>query len=140
MEIDKDKIKKRFAEINDALREIERLSVLDDEEFWSRRENIAAVKYYLVQAIEAVGSVCVHVAARKLGKGVSAFGECFELMEHEKCLPGELAGKLRRMVKFRNKLIHQYWEISDKMVLEYCRENREDFKEFMAAIGGFVSE
>lgn len=34
---------------------------------------MAAMKYYLLQTIEATGSVCAHVAAKKFNKDVSSF-------------------------------------------------------------------
>lgn len=138
MEMDREKIKQRFSEINECLSEIRRLASLEDKEFWAKKENMAAVKYYLLQAIEAVGSVCVHIAAKKFNKGVSIFGECFEILEKENFLEKELAAKLRRMTKFRNKLIHRYWEIDDQKILEYCRTDLEDFNAFMQAVGKLV--
>jgi len=134
MEIDKEKIKQRFSEINESLAEIKRLTSLEDKEFWSRKENIAAVKYYLLQAIESVGGICVHIAAKKFNKGVSVFGECFEILEKEGLLSEDLTSRLRNMVKFRNKLIHRYWEIDDKNILQYTRKDLNDFNEFMKAI------
>jgi uncharacterized protein YutE (UPF0331/DUF86 family) len=134
MEIDKEKIKKRFSEINEALQEIRKLTSLSDKEFWAKKEYIAAVKYYLLQAIEAVGSVCVHTAAKKFNKGVSAFGECFEILEKEGLLEESLTSRLRKMVKFRNKLMHKYWEVDDKNILNYTREDLGDFEEFIRAI------
>lgn len=134
MEIDKEKIKQRFAEINESLEEIKRLTSQKDEKFWAKKENIAAVKYYLLQAIEAVGSICVHIAAKKFNKAVSVFGECFEILEKEKFLDENLAQKLRKMVKFRNKLIHRYWEIDNKNVLEYTRKDLNDFIDFMKIV------
>lgn len=138
MEIDREKIKQRFSEINEAVSGAKDLVGLSDKEFWSRKENIAAVKYYLLQAIEAVGGVCVHFAAKKFNKGVSAFGECFEVMEKEGVLEKNLADKLRKMAKFRNKLIHRYWEIEDKNILEYAREDMGDFEEFIKAVDKLV--
>ncbi|MBU1102497.1 DUF86 domain-containing protein [Patescibacteria group bacterium] len=135
MEIDKEKIKQRISEISDALAEIRRLSALPDAEFWSKKENMAAVKYYLLQAIEAVGSICVHIAAKKFNKGVSAFGECFEVLEKEGLLAEDLAERLRKMVKFRNKLMHHYWEVDDENILQYARSELEDFNEFLKTIG-----
>ena len=134
MDIDKEKIKQRFSEINEAISGAKDLAKLSDKEFWSRKENIAAVKYYLLQAIEAVGGVCVHIAAKKFNKGVSAFGECFEIMEKEGVLEKSLADKLRKMAKFRNKLIHRYWEIEDKNILEYTRKDVSDFEYFIIAV------
>ncbi len=138
MEIDKEKIKQRFSEINEALTEIKRLTSLDDQQFWAKKENIAAVKYYLLQAIEAAGSVCVHIAAKKFNKGVAVFGECFEILEKENFLASDLTMKLRKMAKFRNKLIHRYWEIDDKIILEYSRNNLDDFNDFMKASGIYL--
>ncbi len=136
--VDREKIKRIFSEIGEALSEIERLASLKDGEFWSKKENIAAVKYYLLQAIEGIGSVCVHISAKKFHKGVSAFGECFEVLQKEGFLPEELASRLRRMTKFRNKLMHRYWEIDDKKVLEYSRNNLGDFRDFMKSLDGIL--
>lgn len=138
MEIDIEKIKQRFSEIHEAINEAKRLVSLNDHDFWAKKENIAAVKYYLMQAIEAVGGVCVHVAAKKFSKGVSAFGECFEIMEKENIFGEVLAERLRKMVKFRNKLIHRYWEIEDKNILDYARKDLGDFDNFIKAIGAIV--
>lgn len=138
MELDREKINQRFSEINAALSETQRLVALPDEEFWSKKENIAAIKYYLLQAIEAVGGVCVHVAAKKFNKGVYTFGQCFEVLAKEGIFSGELSERLRNMVKFRNKLMHQYWKIDDKSVLEYARKDFNDFNDFMRAVGGLL--
>lgn len=134
MEIDQKKLKQRISEIQESLKEIERLVSVSEKEFWSKKENIAATKYYLLQAIESVGSICVHVAAKKFNKGVSFFGECFEILEKEGFLEKELASELRKMVKFRNKLIHRYWEIGDKNILEYVKKDLNDFNDFIKAI------
>lgn len=134
MGIDQEKIKQRISEIQESLKEIERLVSVDEKEFWSKKENIAAVKYYLLQAIESVGSICVHVAAKKFNKGVSFFGECFEVLEKEGFLKKEVATELRKMVKFRNKLIHRYWEIDNENILKYAKNDLNDFNDFINAI------
>lgn len=138
MEVDKEKIKQRFSEINESLKEIERLTSIEEKEFWSKKENMAAVKYYLLQAIEAVGGICVHIAAKKFNKGVSAFGECFEILNKEGFLPEDLVSRLRKMVKFRNKLIHRYWEIDDKAILEYTKKDLDDFNDFMKVVDKII--
>ena len=138
MEIDKEKIKQRFSEINEAINGAKEVVKLSDQEFWSKKQNIAAVKHYLLQAIEAAGGICVHIAAKKFNKGVSAFGECFEVMEKEGFLEKDLADKLRKMAKFRNKLIHRYWEIEDKNILEYARKDIDDFEDYIKTIDKLV--
>lgn len=138
MQLDQEKIKKRLAEINESLAEVRRLSSFSDDEFWSKKEHMAAVKYYLLQAIEAIGSICVHIAAKKFNRGVSVFGECFEILQKENAIDEHLASRLQRMTKFRNKLIHRYWEIDDAQVLDYARHNLDDFNEFMKMVSSLL--
>jgi len=134
MKLDKQKIKQRISEIRESLKEIKRLVSIDEKEFWSKKENIAAVKYYLLQAIESTGSICVHIAAKKFNRGISFFGECFEVLEKEGFLDKKLSIELRKMVKFRNKLMHRYWEVENKNILEYTKEDLKDFEDFIKAI------
>jgi uncharacterized protein YutE (UPF0331/DUF86 family) len=134
MKLDIEKIKQRFSEINESLQEIRSLTSLDSEEFWAEKRNIAAVKYYLLEAIEAVGSICTHIVAKKFNRAVSTFGECFEILEEEGIFDKELAERLKNMAKFRNKLVHRYWEINDKIVFKYAKEDLKDFIDFMRSI------
>ncbi len=138
MNLEKAKIKKRFSEINESLSEIKRLTSVPKKDFWAKKENMAAVKYYLIQAVEATGSVCAHVAAKKYNKGVSSFGECFEVLEKEKSISKKLAKRLKEMARFRNKLIHQYWEADNELIFDYSKNNLGDFEEFMKAIGKII--
>lgn len=135
MEINKGKIRKRFEEIREAQEQIEQISSLEEEEFLNNKEHIAAVKYYLIQAIESINSICLHIAARKYQKGVSNPGDCFELLRDKGVISKGLSKRLSQMSRFRNILVHQYWEIKDKKVLEYIRGNLGDFNQFIEAIG-----
>jgi uncharacterized protein YutE (UPF0331/DUF86 family) len=47
----------------------------------------------------------------------------------------DLTERLKNMAKFRNKLIHRYWEINDKLIFEYAQEDLNDFIDFMETIG-----
>jgi len=48
--------------------------------------------------------------------------ECINILEEEEILDKELSLRLKKMIKFRNKLIHKYWEIDDKLVYEYAKK------------------
>lgn len=50
----------------------------------------------------------------------------------------ELADRLVMMAKFRNRLVHLYWEIEAKKIFEIIQENLEDFKIFEKKIVKFL--
>lgn len=60
MSLDIEKIKKRIGDIKEAIEEINKLISMDEKDFWKEKKNIAALKYFLLVAIEALGSICVH--------------------------------------------------------------------------------
>jgi len=43
-----------------------------------------------------------------------------------------------KMAKFRNRLVHLYWEIDKKTVYEIIRDNLEDFKHFEQQVINFI--
>jgi uncharacterized protein YutE (UPF0331/DUF86 family) len=42
------------------------------------------------------------------------------------------------MIRFRNILVHRYWEVDDKKVVQYARQDIEDFTEILKAIWNFL--
>jgi len=64
MNLDIEKIKKRISEIEESINEINKIVSINEYEFWKDKRNIASVKYYLLEAIEAVGGICVHIVAK----------------------------------------------------------------------------
>jgi len=134
MKLNKEKIKERISEIKESTIEIEKLTSMDEREFWKEKRNIAAVKYYLLQAIESIGSICVHIIAKKFGKGVYTISECFVILEKGVIINKDLYTRLKKMVKFRNKLVHRYWEIDDKLVYNYAKNDIKDFLDFINEI------
>jgi Ribonuclease HepT-like len=49
-------------------------------------------------------------------------------------LGAELAGRLERMARFRNLLVHQYAEVDDPRVFEFLRKDVGDVDRFIAAV------
>jgi len=138
MNLDIEKIKKRVSEIEESINEINKIVSINEYEFWKDKRNITSVKYYLLEAIEAVGGICVHIVAKKFGKGVNSLSECINILEEEEILNKELSSRLKKMIKFRNKLIHKYWDIDDKLVYEYAKNETNDFTDFIKEIKKFL--
>lgn len=136
--INEEKLKARAADISKAVEKIQIYSGLSDDDFWSDERNIYAVKYLLLQAMEGLGAICIHVLAKRFQAAVSNYATCFEELEQRKVLSPELAGKLRKMIRFRNILVHRYWEVDDQRVLEYARNDVQDMLEMLRVVWVFL--
>jgi len=77
MEINRDLIKRKAAEIKKAVEELKHIAVAGKEEFLLNPTTIDASKYKLIVAIESAISICNHVAAR-LGERIpESYSDCF---------------------------------------------------------------
>ena len=50
----------------------------------------------------------------------------------------DFTDRLVKMAKFRNRLVHLYWEIDKKKIYELIRDNLDDFKLFEKSVVNFL--
>ncbi|MFQ6137142.1 MAG: DUF86 domain-containing protein [Candidatus Hydrothermarchaeales archaeon] len=134
MEINRGLVKRRAIEIKKAVGELKFIASAGKEEFLSSPTTIDAAKYKLLVAIEAALSICNHIAAR-LGKKIpESYFDCFIIIGESGLISKDLSERLARMTKFRNMLVHIYWEIDDEKVFEIIQEDLKDLKEFAVEV------
>lgn len=136
--IDIERVKERAREIRESLEKIRQYATLPDAEFFADERNLYTVMHLLLIAIEATASLCTHILAKTARKAPASHGECFEGLRNLGIVDDELASRLVKMVRFRNLLVHRYWEVDPVRVLDYARKDVGDFKAFLAAVEGFV--
>lgn len=136
--IDIEKIKSRISEIKSNIEKVKKYAGLPEKEFWGDERNILSIKHLLLESIEACGNICVHILAKKVYKAPSSFAECFEHLHRAGIINEELSLKLRNMSRFRNILVHRYWEVDEKKILEYAKTNLDDFEQFLRATVSYL--
>ncbi|CAB48944.1 type VII toxin-antitoxin system HepT family RNase toxin [Pyrococcus abyssi] len=139
MEIDKDLIERRLAEIKGAINELRDIGDLGLEEFLTNSHIRYAAKYLLIMAIGGAFSICNHIVVRK-GDIPSSYSDCFLKLSRLGIISGDLAERLAQMAKFRNMLVHVYWRIDDEKVFEILREDIVDLEEFIRAVVRYLEK
>ncbi len=139
LKFDKDKITKLSSEIFNALERLNELSQLSKEEFVSDPHKIASAKYFLIVSIEAAIDMCNHLISRNRLRVPDDYADTFKVMEEEGVISGEFVERLREMAKFRNRLVHIYWEVDDEVVFEILREDIQDIINFVDILMKFLS-
>jgi uncharacterized protein YutE (UPF0331/DUF86 family) len=117
----------------DALR---RLAQLPRNELLADPDKIASAKYHFVVAIECCIDIANHVIASEKLRIPRSTADSFVVLVERGFCPVELEEPLRAMAKFRNRLVHLYWQVDDELVADYLRENLGDFNRFAAAMSG----
>ncbi|MCK4732434.1 MAG: DUF86 domain-containing protein [Methanophagales archaeon] len=131
MKFDKDKITKLSSEIFDALTRLKELSELSKEDFLINPHLVASAKYFLIVAIEACLDMCYHVISKNKFRVPEDYADTFRVMWEVGLFSEEFVEKLVEMAKFRNRLVHIYWDVDDEVVYEVLQEDIQDIEEFI---------
>lgn len=126
----------RLGFINKAIAKLRLLSQLPEDRFLEG-DTPAAAESYLRRCLEAVFDIGRHIVARTVGKAEVEYEVAVRLAESG-VLTRELAGQLRLMAGYRNRLVHFYNEVSEKELFHILQNNLSDIERFVREITAFI--
>lgn len=131
LKFDKEKITKLSSEIFDAVMRLKELSEVSQEDFLINPHFVASAKYFLIVAIEATIDMCNHIISRNKFRVPEDYADTFRVMHEVGFFSEEFVERLVEMAKFRNRLVHIYWNVDDEVVYEVLQEDIQDVEEFI---------
>ncbi|MCC7018535.1 MAG: DUF86 domain-containing protein [Ardenticatenales bacterium] len=140
MRLDPDFLRARALDVRRHVELARGMAAMNDDAFMADERTQYALAHVLLVAIESAAAMCTHVSARALQRAPDSYVACIDELVAADILEVDLAAKLRAMMRFRNVLVHQYWDIDMWRVLGYAREHVDDLEAFVDAIGLYVAE
>jgi len=138
--IDKEKVKVKIGIIQENLEELEKFQSLKLEELSNSKRDLAAAKYFLRTSIEAMIDIGSHIIAKKfLGIPNTNVEVVLKLVE-KGVLSKENAAAYAKMVKYRNRLTHFYFEVSSQEIFDIIHNKLSDFEKYIAEILKYLKE
>ena len=135
-----DKIRQIAGEINSSLAKLEKYADLKEDIFLASSEKIDSAKYNLIVAIEGVVDICNHIVAKIGGRAPCDYGDCFTILSELNILSKKFSERLKRMVKFRNLLVHIYWNVDNQRVYQIMKSDITDIELYLKEIHKFLQE
>lgn len=135
---DVNRLSKNKKDLLEAQNSIRSLTKADRATFLSDPRNVLALKYVLIQSVEAIADSCQHLLGK--GKGVACEGyvDCILKAGAQGVITDSLSKRLQRLADLRNHLVHRYWIIDDAELYSQARDNVGDIQEFVDQIDAFV--
>jgi len=138
--VDKEKIERLFTELDEYLSALNELKKLSIKDYLEEKKNIYSGRYLLQNSIETCINIGNHIISTgKLGLP-KEYAETFRILQKEGIITDDLTNKLILMTKFRNRIVHLYWDIDDEFVKKIIEENLEDFNLFKKSIRFYLKK
>lgn len=116
MKIDKEKIYQKLEDINESLKQLDKVRGITLEDFLQNRDYRDIAYANLIIITEAVIDICYYISAKGFSIAPTSYGDCFEILGKNKMIPKDMELSLKKMAGFRNFIIHRYGKIDFKEV------------------------
>ena len=135
---DQEKMVKLVSELRKSVARLRSIGQLPCAEFLKDPDKIGSSKYHFIVAIESCIDMCNHIIARNGYRVPDDYGDTFIVMCEAGAFDSNFAEELRNMAKFRNRLVHLYWELDDRQLYDILQNRLDDFKKFLDYIARFL--
>jgi len=101
---------------------------------------LKATKYILIELAEAMSGTIQHILAKEMGIPVSGYLDTVVKGYENGILSKDLFQRLKPFFDFRNSLVHLYWQIDDRRLIENLKIGYRDFDDFIEEIEAFLEQ
>ena len=136
--VDPDRLAEILGRLRGYLEQMCILAALPKDAFLQDFSRVAGAKYLLQIAIECCLDIAHHIVAEEGYRPPSDYYDTFRILWENGIVPEAFLPTLRKMVGFRNRLVHLYWEVDDATVYRILQENLGDFETYIGYILDFV--
>jgi len=140
LKFDPGRILKLTGEIRRAMNNLQELGNLSQREFLADKHKVSSAKYNLIIAIEGIVDICNHLISQNRLPAPDDYADAIKIMKEAGAFEHEFAETLTRMVRFRNRLVHLYWEVDDAMVYDLARTRIDDIDNFLHRLSSLLDQ
>jgi len=138
--IDKVKIEGQLSNLRDYLSKLYDIAKIDFKTFQHDILYKAAAERLLQVSIETCLNIGNHIIASMSWRNPNDYADIFKILGENEVIPKEFSEKMVEMAKFRNLLVHLYWEIDPKVEFEFLKSDLNDFELFAKYIVKFLKK
>lgn len=120
------------------LEKLHTLVALPRDTFLQDFTNVESAKHLLQVSIECCLDIAHHIVADEGYRTPADYYDTFTVLYENGILPEAFMPTLRKMVSFRNRVVHLYWDVDDVTVYRILQENLDDFETYTTYILDFT--
>ena len=124
----------RIKTLQEYLKKLSQLSKIEKTEFLSDFRNSDSAKYLLQVSIECCLDIANHIIASEKFRSPNDYTDSFRVLYEENVISDSSIERLVEMAKFRNRIVHVYWEIDEEFIYEIIQNYLADFDIYIKEI------
>ena len=132
--VDKLLIGRKLAQVDSYLGQIREYSKISRAAYGKDWKTQRIVERTLQILIEECIDIANHIISDREYRVPTGYADTFQVLRENRIIDKRLFGKMEKMAKFRNVVVHQYEKIDPAIVVSILHRNLSDFEKFKKAI------
>jgi uncharacterized protein YutE (UPF0331/DUF86 family) len=128
----------------DTLREAQQkltiLKQVPQADFIEDFTKVESAKHLLQVSVQACIDMAHHIIAEKGWRTPQSSADAFIILQEAGLFPAAFLPTLQNMVRFRNRVVHLYWDVNAETVYQIVQNNLQDFDEFAQYLLHFIEQ
>ena len=139
-EVDADLVRRKIATISRNLDALGAVDGIDLDAYRSDLYRKKGTERLLQETVEAAVDTNLHLVRTTGAATPTDYYESFIALGQAGVIPRDLAERLAPAAGLRNRLVHEYDDIDDEIVLKAVSEARESLREYVAVVERYVTK
>jgi uncharacterized protein YutE (UPF0331/DUF86 family) len=133
-----EKVLKIKSEILAGVSLLEDLKQISLEDFSKDKHKISSAKYNFIICIEGMIDLSNHLISQNNLGTPSDYSDSFRIVRKEGIISEALLPELIKAARFRNRLVHIYWEVDEYELYNILQTGLNDIKLFLKQYFGYI--
>ena len=136
--VNRDVVVAKIAHIRESLNRLEEKQEISANHFLKDKDTQDIVLFNLQIAIQGCVDIASHIIADNDWGVVENLGGLFDTLARKKVISIKTKKTMRKMVGFRNLIVHEYASLNMSLVYTLLKENLNDFNLFLREISRYA--
>jgi len=138
--VNPEKVEGLLEKLRQYVSQLNELKKLSKTDLIKNFANINSAKYLFQTAIECCLDLGNHIISSEGFRAPADYKDIFKVLNENRIIPEEFLDTAVSMAKFRNRLVHLYWDVDENMVYEFLQNNLAYFDEFVKYILNYIKK
>jgi len=137
-DIDQERVQKLLSSMRHAVFSLVDLRGVPEKEFLQNKHLQGSAKYHFIVAIESAIDLASHIISRKGLRAPEDYADTFRVLNEGGVIPEEFSVELEKMARFRNRLVHLYWDVDNREIWNIIQTRLGDFETYLSFLGKYL--
>ena len=137
--IDPERLEKLISSMRETVRILREIQDMSESKFNEDIHRQGSAKYNFIAAIEAAIDIANHLISKRGFRAPNDYADTFRVLADSGVIERDFASELEKMARFRNRLVHIYWNVDVIEVWRILQSRLGDFEKYISQVGAYLA-